>query len=242
MASKGVAVVVGVGPSTGAAAARRFGREGYKVALLARKLESLEPVQKQIKDAGGEALAITCDAGKPTDVQAAFKRVQVELGSPEVLVYNTGPSLKSFPPPGLLETTAEEFNAGLACGVTGALVAAQQVLPGMVKAGRGTIIFTGATAAMRGGKGFTLLSAPSFALRSLGQSIAREFGPQGVHCAHVIIDGLINTPRARARYGDIPQDTALAPDAIAETYWHLHQQHRSAWTQELDLRPFSEKW
>ncbi|KAK9806207.1 hypothetical protein WJX72_005341 [[Myrmecia] bisecta] len=241
MALAKTAVVVGVGPGLGAAVARRFGKEGYKVAVLSRDLQKLQPVVQQIEQEGGQALAVPCDAGKPEDVQRAFKQINDTLGPAEVLVYNAGPGF-AWPPPGVLDVKPEDLASAFAIGTTGALVAAQQVLPAMLEAKKGTILFTGATASLRGGPKFIRLACPKFALRALAQSIAREVQPQGVHVAHVIVDGQIYLPTSRDRFPDRPTETFLDPDAMADTYWHLHQQHPTSWTHELDLRPSTEKW
>ncbi|KAK9837612.1 hypothetical protein WJX74_001335 [Apatococcus lobatus] len=237
-----VAVVVGVGPGTGAAVARRFAREGFKTALLSRRLESLTPVQQEIQKAGGQAISVPCDCAKLEDIASAFERIRAELGTPSVLVYNAGPAGMSWPPPGILDIEPGAWQKSLDTGVSGGLYCAQQVLPKMVEAGQGTIIFTGATAALRGSKKFALLSVPKFALRGLSQTIAREFQPQGIHCCHVIVDGIIEAPRTKAMLPDRPSDEMLSADSIADVYWSLHMQHRSTWTQEIDIRPFTEKW
>lgn len=237
MAEK-VAAVVGVGPGLGAAVARRFAREGYAVALVARREESLDGTKKEIEARGGTALPVTADATDPASVTAAFERIRRELGDPEVLVYNAG----AFQMGGILEVEPEKFDECLRANCSGAFYAAQQALPAMAEAGRGTVILTGATSALRGGARFSALAAGKFALRALAQSMAREFGPQGVHVSHVIIDGQIETPGLRQRSPEREESTTLDPDSIAETYWQLHAQDPSAWTQELDLRPAVESF
>ncbi|KAK9857229.1 hypothetical protein WJX84_010916 [Apatococcus fuscideae] len=237
-----VAVVVGVGPGTGAAVARRFAREGFKTALLSRKLENLTPIEHEIQQAGGKAISVPCDCGKPDEIAAAITKIRLELGDPSVLIYNAGPSGITWPPPGILDTDHAAWQKSLDTGVSGGLYFAQQVLPKMVEAGQGTIIFTGATAALRGGKNFAMLAVPKFALRGLSQCIAREFQPQGIHCCHVIVDGIIDTPRIKKMRPSMSADEKLSADSIADVYWGLHTQHRSTWTQELDIRPFTEKW
>ena len=233
-----VATVVGVGPGLGAAVAHRFVREGFAVALLARKEESVSDVRQEIQDAGGTALPVTADAADPSSMEEAFGRVQSELGDPEVLVYNAG----AFQMGGVMELTPEQFDACFKANCAGAFYAAQQVLPAMLEAGRGTVLLTGATASMRGSARFSALAVGKFGLRALGQSMARELGPQGVHVAHVIIDGQISTPRTREMSPDREESTMLSPDAIAETYWQLHAQDRTTWTLELDLRPSVESF
>ncbi|MDN5697303.1 MAG: SDR family NAD(P)-dependent oxidoreductase [Rubrobacter sp.] len=237
MAGK-VAAVIGVGPGLGSAVARRFAREDYAVALVARREESLAGARQEIEETGGTALAVTADATDPASVAKAFERIREELGDPEVLVYNAG----AFQMGGILEVEPEKFDECLRANCSGALYAVQQVLPAMVEAGRGTIILTGATAALRGGARFSALATGKFALRALAQSAAREFGPQGVHVAHTVIDGQIETPALRQRSPERDESTTLAPDAIAETYWQLHVQDPRAWTLELDLRPSVESF
>lgn len=237
MAEK-VAAVVGVGPGLGAAVARRFAREGYAVALVARREESLDGTKKEIEARGGTALPVTADATDPASVTAAFERIRRELGDPEVLVYNAG----AFQMGGILEVEPEKFDECLRANCSGAFYAAQQALPAMAEAGRGTVILTGATAALRGGARFSALAAGKFALRALAQSMAREFGPQGVHVSHVIIDGQIETPGLRQRSPEREESTTLDPDSIAETYWQLHVQDPRTWTLELDLRPSVESF
>jgi NAD(P)-dependent dehydrogenase (short-subunit alcohol dehydrogenase family) len=233
-----VAAVVGVGPGLGSAVARRFAREGFAVALMARTEESLEGAQRGIESGGGRALPVPVDATDPGSVAQAFGQVRSELGDPEVLVYNAG----AFQPGGILEVDPERFDFCFKANCAGAFYAAREVLPAMVEAGRGTIILTGATASLRGSARFAALAVGKFGLRALAQSMAREFGPQGVHVAHAVIDGQIDTPRVREMQPDREAHTMLSPGAIAETYWQLHCQDPTAWTLELDLRPAVERF
>jgi NAD(P)-dependent dehydrogenase (short-subunit alcohol dehydrogenase family) len=216
-----VAAVLGVGPGLGAAVARRFAREGFAVALMARSEESFAGVREGIEEIGGTALPVAADS---TD--------------PEVFVYNAG----AFQMGGILEIAPEKFDECFRANCAGAFYAAQQVLPAMVEAARGTILLTGATASLRGSARFSALAVGKFGLRALAQSMAREFGPQGIHVAHVIIDGQINTPRVRQRSPDRESQTMLSPGAIAETYCQIHSQDPTAWTLELDLRPAVESF
>ena len=232
------AAVLGVGPGLGAAVARRFAREGFAVALIARRAEGVANVQKQIEDAGGTALPVSADATDPASVAAALDEVRNNLGDPEVFVYNAG----AFQMGGILDLSPETFDECFKANCAGAFYAAQQVLPAMVEAGRGTVLLTGATAALRGSARFSALAVGKFGLRALAQSMAREFGPRGIHVAHVIIDGQIDTPRLREMSPDREDHTMLSPDAIAETYWQLHRQDPTAWTLELDLRPSVESF
>ena len=232
------AAILGVGPGLGAAVARRFAREGFAVALMARREGGVAGVREEIEGAGGTALPISADATDPASIAAAFDKVRSNLGDPEVFVYNAG----AFQMGGILDLSPEKFDECFKANCAGAFYAAQQVLPAMVEAGRGTVLLTGATAALRGSARFSALAVGKFGLRALAQSMAREFGPQGIHVAHVVIDGQIDTPRVREMSPGREDHTMLSPDAIAETYWQLHSQDRTAWTLELDVRPSVERF
>jgi NAD(P)-dependent dehydrogenase (short-subunit alcohol dehydrogenase family) len=238
MSQSNVAVVLGVGPGLGAAVAHRFAREGFAVGLMARSIEQLTQVQSEIEQSGGKALSVSVDATDAASVKAAFEEVSSQLGSPEVFVYNAG----AFKMAGILELTPEQFEQNWKVNCFGAFLAVQQVLPAMIERGGGTILLTGATAAVRGSAKFAALAVGKFGLRALAQSLAREFGSQGIHVAHIIIDGMINTPRVRAMASEREEHTLLSPEAIAQTYWQLYQQDATAWTLELDLRPAVEKF
>jgi NAD(P)-dependent dehydrogenase (short-subunit alcohol dehydrogenase family) len=233
-----VAAVLGVGPGLGTAIAGRFAREGYAVGLMARSEGSMSEAREEIGGAGGEALAVTADATDAASVARAFDEVRGSLGDPEVFVYNAG----AFRMGGILELTPEDFDHCWKANCAGAFYAAQSVLPAMLERGSGTVILTGATAALRGSARFSALAVGKFGLRALAQSMAREFGPQGIHVAHVVIDGQINTQRVREMSSEREEHTMLSPDAIAETYWKLHTQDPTAWTLELDLRPAVESF
>lgn len=228
----------GVGPGLGASVARRFAREGYAVALLARGEANLREVHAEITRGGGRSAVVPADAGDAASVSAAFAQVRSELGAPEVFVYNAG----AFQMGGILEVDPAAFESAWRVNCLGAFLCAREVLPAMLERGRGTLLFTGATASLRGSARFAGLAVGKFGLRALAQSLAREFGPRGIHVAHVVIDGQIDTARVRSMVPGRDASTMLAPDAIAETYWQLHQQHPTAWTQELDLRPAPEKF
>jgi len=238
MTPQQVAVVVGVGPGLGAAVARRFAREGFAVGLMARGMDKLEPVDAEIRADGGMSLSVPADATDPASMGAAFETVRERWGPPSVLVYNAG----AFHMGSLCDITPRQFEDSWKSNCMGGFLAAQQVVPPMVARGSGTIIFTGATASLRGSAHFACLAVGKFGLRALAQSLAREYGPRGVHVAHVIIDGVIEGPRIRGAARGEPDRTLLDPDAIAETYWQLHRQDPSAWTLELDLRPATEKF
>lgn len=238
MTTQGIIAVVGAGPALGGAVARRFSREGYAAVLMARTAASTSPTIDAIKAAGGTAGFFEMDATDPGSVNHAFQRCRDEFGAPDVLVYNAG----AFQPAGILEIDSETFVRCWQANCYGGFLCAREVLPAMIGAGRGTVILTGATASLRGSAGFANLAVGKFGLRALAQTMAREFGSRSVHVAHTIIDGQIDTPRLREMEPERDQETLLAPDAIAESYWHLHCQHPTAWSLELDLRPSVEKF
>ncbi|HUI16439.1 MAG TPA: SDR family NAD(P)-dependent oxidoreductase [Alphaproteobacteria bacterium] len=238
MAEREVAVVVGVGPGLGAALARRFAKAGMRVALAARRRERIVPLAEEL---GGSAYA--CDATSEAEVEGLFAAVARELGPPRLVVYNAS----AFVRKSILETTVEEFERcwRVAClgGFLVGRAAVRLMLPRAPEEGHGgTILFTGATAALRGGALFHNLAVGKFGLRALAQSMAREFQPKGIHVAHVVIDGQIAGERPGYRREERGTDAVLEPDAIAEAYYQLHRQARSAWTLELDLRPWVEKF
>jgi len=232
-----VAAVMGVGPGLGAAIACRFARGGFALGLMARCAEKLAPIHGDIERGGGIARSIPADATDPDSVAAAFAQLGEQLGDPEVFVYNAG----AFEMSGVLDISPEQFEQCWKANCFGGFLGAKEVLPPMLARQRGTIIFTGATASLRGSARFACLAVGKFGLRALAQSLAREFGPEGIHVAHVVIDGMIDTPRIRSLASDRAA-VLLSPEAIAEAYWQLHAQERTAWTMELDLRPAVEKF
>jgi NAD(P)-dependent dehydrogenase (short-subunit alcohol dehydrogenase family) len=231
--AKDVALIVGVGPGLGAALARRFAQGGLAVAVAARRVDALSELAREI---GGRAYA--CDATEEDSVGQLFTAVERDLGRPTVVVYNAG----AFSPGSVLEINAAEFERCWRALCLGGFLVGQCAARGMVEAGRGTILLTGATASLRGGARFANLAVGKFGLRALAQSMARELGPKGVHVAHIVIDGQIRSERYAELEKQRPADGLLDPDAIAEAYWHLHMQTRSAWTLEIDLRPWVEKF
>ena len=233
-----VAMVVGVGPALGGAIARRFAREGFALGLMARSEAAVRPIETDIVAGGGQALGVLGDATDARDVDQGFRRITESLGSIDVLVYNAG----AFQMGGVVDVTAEQFEHSWKANCFGGFLSAQKVLPDMLAREKGTLLFTGATASLRGAARFSCLAVGKFGLRALAQSLAREVGPRGVHVAHVIVDGQIDTPRMRAAAPGREKSTLLSPEALAETYWHLHAQDPSAWTQEIDVRPASEKF
>ena len=242
MSVHGVCCVIGAGDATGSAVARRFAKEGYTVCVARRTEAALKPLVDQITAEGGRALAFGLDARREDAVVNFFQHIEAEVGPVEVLVFNVGGNVR-FP---VLETTAQKyFKVWEMCALAGFL-AGREAARVMLPRGRGSILFTGATASVRGAAGFAAFAGGKAALRALAQSMAREFGPQGLHVVHVIIDGLIDTVFTREnfaqRVADVGPEGILNPDHIAEAYWWLHCQPRDAWTFELDLRPSVERW
>jgi len=243
MSHRKTALIVGAGDATGGAIARRFAREGFAVCLTRRTAEKLEPLVRQIEQDGGEAHAFGSDARQEGAVAELFATIERDIGPIEVLVFNVGGNVR-FP---IRDTTLRVYTkVWEMCALAGFLKRAGGG-PGHGSRGRGTILFTGATASVRGGAGFSAFAGGKHALRALAQSMARELGPEGIHVAHVVIDGAIDTDWTRARAPDqyeARKMTAriLDPQSIAANYWMLHSQPRDAWTHELDLRPWSEPW
>ena len=237
-----VALVVGAGESTVAAVARRFAREGYVTCVARRSADKLAPLVADIEAAGGRARAFGCDARDEEQVAALVREIEDGLGPIEVVVFNVGANV----PSSILEETPRKYRKVWELGAYAGFLVEREVALRMVPRGRGTMIFTGATASLRGGARFAAFAGAKSALRALAQSMARELGPQGIHVAHVVIDGAIDTAFIRdnfpERYALKDQDGILQPEAIAENYWWLHRQPRSAWTFEMDLRPWCEKW
>ncbi|RMD88380.1 MAG: SDR family NAD(P)-dependent oxidoreductase [Alphaproteobacteria bacterium] len=232
--SRPVCAILGVGPGNGLALARRFAAGGYEIALLSRNEDKLAHYAAQL----GGAATFVCDARDPGSVKSAFAAVAERLGPVKVLCHNAGAGSWAVPE----ETTVPDMEASFRTNALGLLVAAQAVFPGMIETGGGAIMVTGATASRRGGPKTTAFAAAKAAQRSLAQSLARHWGPKGIHVALFIIDGVIDLPRTRKMLPDKPDTFFLKPDDIADTVFHVAQQPKSAWTFELDLRPFVEKW
>jgi NAD(P)-dependent dehydrogenase (short-subunit alcohol dehydrogenase family) len=223
------AVVAGVGPNLGESIVRRFSDEGCAVACLARSEEYLNEVVDGIRVSGGEALAVPCDITDNEEIADAFERIRNTYGGVDVLVNNASAADWD----GILETTPEGFERALSVSAYGSFVCTRHAVDDMLADGGGTVIFTGATSSVRGREGAVGFSAGKFAVRGLAESVARELGSQGIHVAHVVIDGGIS---------DEDDDATLHPDEIARSYWNLVEQDRSAWTLELDLRPYAEEF
>ena len=229
------AVIAGVGPGLGESLARKFVDEHCAVGLFARSAAYLEDLAA---DLGDDALAVPTDITDPAQVDAGFEQVREVFGPVDVLVnHASGGAWK-----GLGEISPEEFEQAWRVSAMGALLCSQEAVEDMLEGGGGTIIFTGATSAVRGRDGALGFSAAKFAVRGMAESVARELGSEGIHVAHVVIDGQIATPRVRETDPDRGEESFLDPEAIAETYWHLVTQDRSSWTLELDVRPHVEEF
>jgi NAD(P)-dependent dehydrogenase (short-subunit alcohol dehydrogenase family) len=231
--AKEIALIVGVGPGLGASLARRFAQGGLHVAIAARNADKLASLAHEV---GGRVYG--CDAADAASVERLFQEVERDLGAPHVAIYNAG----AYAPGAVLDIEPAEFERCWRILCLGGFLVGQRAARSMAAAGRGTILFTGATASLRGGANFANLAVGKFGLRAVAQSMARELGPKGIHVAHVIIDGQIRSERYAHLEAQRPPDGLLDPAAIAETYWQLHTQPRSAWTLELDLRPWVEKF
>ena len=232
-----VAAVVGVGPGLGAALARRFAQQ-YAVAIIARKAEYLQSLAAELRATGAQILEVPADIGDRAQVEAAFTLIREQLGSPEVLLYNAGSGTFGT----ITDITPEQYEDSWRVNAYGAFLSAKAVVPDLIARGRGVIVFTGATAGMKAGPKSVAFGPAKFALRGLTQSLARDLGPKGIHVAWVNVDGIIDIPRTRGRFPHMQDEDFLKPDAIAETYWHLAHQDPSAWTQEIEVRPFKEQF
>ncbi|MFC4261002.1 SDR family oxidoreductase [Marinobacter lacisalsi] len=242
MASKEVVVIIGAGDATGGAIARRFAREGYIVCATRRNADALAPLVEGIEETGGIAHAFGCDARDEDAMTALFDQIEQTIGPVTVTVFNIGANVRFS----ITDTTARVYRKVWEMAAFAGFLAGREAARVMLPRQKGTIIFTGATASLRGGNGFSAFAGAKFALRALAQSMARELGPKGIHVAHSIIDGAIDTDFIREnfpdRYALKDKDGILNPDHIAEQYLQLHRQPRDAWTHELDLRPWLESF
>ena len=243
-AQQGVCLVVGVGDGLGSAIAKAFAAEGYPVCMTrrARNLDALEKVAEEIRATGGTAHAYGVDARLEDEVVALFETIERDVGPLEVVVFNIGANVRF----GIRETTARVFTKVWEMACFAGFLAGREAAKVMVPRGRGTILFTGATASVRGRDGFAAFASAKHGLRAVAQSMARELGPQGLHVAHVVVDGAIDGVFTRSMRNDVQglldRDEILKPDDIAANFVWLHRQPRSAWTHEIDLRPHSETW
>ena len=237
-------LIIGAGDGVGSAIARAFAREGLAVCITRRprNLEALKAVAASIRADGGEAHAFGVDARNEAEMIALVDRIEADIGPLQVVVFNIGANVR-FP---VVETTAQVYSKVWEMAALAGFFTGREAARVMTPRGRGTILFTGATASTRGGAGFSAFAGAKAALRQLAQSLAREMGPKGIHVAHVVVDGMIDGTFARAIAPDIQslldEDAILKPDEIARNYVWLHKQQRSAWTFELDLRPWKENW
>jgi NADP-dependent 3-hydroxy acid dehydrogenase YdfG len=235
--TSGVAVVIGVGEGLGAALGRRFA-ESYQVALVARSAELIGRLAREIKSGGGSAVAIQSDATVAERVAAAHEQIRRELGPVDILIYNGG--RRSFGR--LLEITPEVFELDWRLHAFGAFLWAREVVPEMLSRGKGTILITGATAGIRPWPTSAGFAPAKFAVRGLAQVLSRDLHPQGIHVAYVNVDGGIDMPLLRNALPNAKDEDLLKPSAIADAFWYLAHQDRSAWSHELDVRPFKEKF
>jgi len=248
MANKGIVLVAGVGGGLGFGICRRFAAAGYDVAMVSRKQERLAPLAERINEesggegGGGRAHICPADIRDEDAVEDLFDRVEAAHGPIAAAVFNTGAQYRQP----FLDIPADLFEKVWRLGCYAGFLVGRAAARRMLPRGKGSILFTGATASIRGAAEFAAFAASKFGLRALAQSMARELGPKGIHVAHTIIDGPIDMPWIRENFPDLvkarPKDGLLQPDDLAESYWMLHRQARSAWTFELDLRPFMEPW
>lgn len=239
----GSVIIIGAGASNGVGGAltRRFSQEGHPVIIAGRTQAKIDTLADEVKSAGGQADAIAVDVTSADDLDRLFAHA-ADKGEIAAVLYNAGNNaIIPFE-----QLDAETFEAFWRVGCFGGFLTAKRAIPLLLKQGHGSLFFTGASGSLRGKSNFAHFASMKAGLRMLAQSLAREFGPQGIHVAHFIIDGVIDGDMVRSRFGEyldqLGEDGGLSPDAIADAYWYAHTQHRSAWTHELDLRPFKENW
>jgi len=225
-----MAIVAGVGPGLGAALVRKLVAEGCRVGMFARSADFIGKLAAEI---GTDALAVPTDISDAKQVAAGFRKMRRQLGPVEILIAHASGSVGE----GIMKTTPAQFEQSWRIAVMGAFLCAREAVPDMLKRQRGAILFTGATSSVRGRGGAVAFSSAKFAMRGLAESLAVELWPRGIHVAHVVIDGVIDTPKVRRRYKPSAREPLLKPEAIADSYWNLIQQDRSAWSLEIDLRP-----
>lgn len=239
---KKAVLVIGAGDATGGAIARRFAREGYIACVTRRSVDKLAPLVEQIEAEGGQAHAFGTDARQEDAMSELIAHIEAEIAPIEVAIFNIGANVRFD----ITETTSRVYYKVWEMACFGGFLMGRETAKAMLPRERGSIFFTGATASLRGGSGYAAFAGAKHALRALAQSMARELGPKGIHVAHLVIDGPIDTAFIRdnfpERYKLKERDGILNPEHIADTYWMLHQQKRDAWTHELDLRPWVEHW
>ncbi len=242
MSDKKAILVIGAGDATGGAIAKRFAREGYIACVTRRSADKLEPLVQEIRAAGGQAHGFGSDARKEDEMASLIEHIESQIAPIEVAVFNIGANVRF----GITETTARVYFKVWEMACFAGFLMGRETAKRMLPRGRGTILFTGATASLRGRDGFAAFAGAKHGLRALAQSMARELWPQGIHVAHPIIDGAIDTDFIRSnfpeRYALKEQDGIVCPEAIADAYWAIHQQPRNAWTHETELRPWLESW
>jgi NAD(P)-dependent dehydrogenase (short-subunit alcohol dehydrogenase family) len=231
---KPIAIVTGVGPGTGSAIVRRFAAGGFRVVALARSPDRIRALEEELPDTH----AMICDVSSEREVADTVARVRKSCGAPDLLIHNAvGGGWGSF-----LEIDPKMLEHNFRVNVMGLLYLAREVAPAMIAAGRGAILVTGNTSAIRGKANFAGFAPTKAAQRILSESMARDLGPRGIHVAYVLIDAVIDVPRMRERLGEAQDEFFIKPSAIAEELWHLYHQDRSAWSFLTELRPFGEKW
>jgi NAD(P)-dependent dehydrogenase (short-subunit alcohol dehydrogenase family) len=245
MADNRMALLVGAGDAIGAAVARRFARGGYKVCVARREAAKSQGLLDEAKAAGHDIRAFSVDARNEAEVQGLFARVEAEVGPLDICLFNAGSNVNKP----VLETTEKLFFKAWELACYAGFLVGREAARHMAPRGGGSILFTGATASIRGGSGFAAFAAAKFGLRAVAQSMARELGPKNIHVVHLLIDAGVDSEaihqRMRARgidAKDIAADSLTKTESIAEAYWFAHHQARDGWTHELDLRPFVEKW
>ena len=238
----GIALIMGAGDAIGSAIARKFADQGHPVCLVRRNEDKLAPLVDDINARGGRAYGFACDARNEEQTVALFEQIEREIGPLEVVVFNVGANV----PMSLQGTSAKKFYKIWEMACFGGFLTGREAARYMEKRQRGTILFTGATASVRGGAAFAAFSSAKQGLRALAQSMARELGPKNIHVAHVIIDAMVDTPFIQQNFASLVDkagpDGIVDPDSLADNYVMLHQQPRNAWTFELDIRPWAEKW
>ena len=241
--SKRVVLVVGAGDYIGSAICRRFAKEGFAVCMGRRNRDKLSPLEEELRTTGGEVHAYKLDARSEEDIETVFAAIESNVGPLEIVIFNVGGNV-FFP---ILEMTSRVFRKVWEMACFAGFLTGREAAKYMLPRGGGSIFFTGATASMRGGHGYSAFASGKFGLRALAQSLARELGPKGIHVAHLVIDAGVDTAWVRERLKergieDIEDNQLMNPDSVADAYWYLHNQKRDAWTFELDVRPYAETW